>query len=118
MLGTTSRELVLEAIEPTWNRGYGRCLDHLRLLMPKLLPALQNQRFVFMAAYVRAVLSARARTAIDLKCDRSMWFDSYAVEHFAQTVVALLEAPLELCVEALAEIGRQQPLEEQRGPLG
>ena len=105
LFAMTHRDLMLDAIDPAWNRAYGRCLDHLRRLLPQLSPALQNQRFVLMGAYLNAALSARARALADHSRDHPMWSGSHGLEHFAQTVVALLEAPLHLSAEAWAEIG-------------
>src|SRR5262249_6421494 len=101
LFGMTHRDLMLDAIDPAWNRAYGRCLDHLRRLLPQLSPALQNQRFVFMGAYLSAVLSARERALADHSRDHPMWSGSHGLEHFAQTIVAMLEAPLDLSAEEL-----------------
>ena len=92
----THRDMMLDAIDPAWNRAYGRCLDHLRRLMPHLSPALQNQRFVFMGAYISAVLSARQRALTDHSRDHPMWSGASSLEHFMQSLVALLEAPVDL----------------------
>lgn len=118
LFSMTHRDLMLDALDPTWNRAYGRCLGHLRRLLPALSLALQNQRFVFMGAYLSAVLAARARALADHSRDHPMWSSAHGLEHFAQTVAALLEAPLVLSGEALAEIGRQQTPENRLGPVG
>lgn len=118
LFSMTHRDLMLDALDPTWNRAYGRCLGHLRRLLPTLSPALQNQRFVFMGAYLSAVLAARGRALADHSRDHPMWSSAHGLEHFAQTVVALIEAPLDLSGEALAEIGQQPTPENRLGPVG
>lgn len=106
MFGMTHRDLMLDAIDPAWNHAYGRCLDHLRRLIPHLTPALQNQRFVFMGATVSAVLAARERALADHSRPHPMWASDASFEHFAQVLTALLEAPVDLPAEALAAIDR------------
>lgn len=118
LFSMTHRDLMLDALDPGWNRAYGRCLGHLRQLLPELSPALQNQRFVFMGAYLSAVLAARARALADRSREHPMWAGDHGIEHFAQTVVALLEAPLDLAASALAEIGRQPTPANRLGPVG
>jgi AcrR family transcriptional regulator len=116
MLAMTHRDLMMDAIDASWNRAYGRCLDHLRRLLPGLPPALQNQRFVFMGAYLSAVLSARQRALADHSRDHHMWGAEHSLEHFAQSLVALLEAPADLSSEALRQASHAVP--EARGPIG
>ena len=118
LFGMTHRDLMLDAIDPAWNRAYGRCLAHLRRLLPDMSPALQNQRFVFMGSYLSAVLAARARALADHSRDHPMWDSAHGLEHFAQTVVALLETPLDLSAGAVAEIGREPTPDNRLGPVG
>lgn len=92
----THRDMMLDAIDPAWNHAYGRCLDHLRRLTPHLPPAIQNQRFVFMGAYISAVLSARQRALADHSRDHPMWTSESSLEHFLQSLVALVEAQVDL----------------------
>ncbi|SCW47256.1 transcriptional regulator, TetR family [Sphingobium faniae] len=116
----THRDMMLDAIDPAWNRAYGRGLDHLRSLMPAdLAPALQNQRFVFMGAYISAVLSARQRALADHSRDHPMWGSDASIEHFLQTLVALLEAPVDLPPHLLEGIGkRDDAAPHLSGPVG
>jgi AcrR family transcriptional regulator len=94
MLSMTHRELMMDALENRWNSGYLRCLEHLRRLMPAgLAPALKNQRFVFMGAYLSSVLAVRQRALSDLSRAHPTWGSDQTLEHFAQTVAAMLEAP-------------------------
>ncbi|WP_336962677.1 helix-turn-helix domain-containing protein [Sphingobium aquiterrae] len=119
MFSMTHRDLMLDAIDPRWNRAYGRCLDHLRRLMGHLSPALQNQRFVFMGAYLGAVLSARERALADHSRNHPMWGADYSLEHFTQSVVAMLEAPANLPHEVVAQIDRRgHPVPDSHGPVG
>lgn len=112
----THRDMMLDAIDPAWNSAYGRGLDHLRRLMPHLSPALQNQRFVFMGAYMSAVLSARQRALADHSRAHPMWGSESSLEHFMQSLVALLEAPANLPKEMLVGLGGGIP--EPPGPVG
>lgn len=93
IFGMTHRDMLLDAIDPAWNRAYGRCLDHLRRLLPQLTPAQQNQRFVFMGAAIGAVLSARERAVADHSRDHPMWTDRRALADFIQGLAAMLAAP-------------------------
>ena len=93
IFGMTHRDLMLAAIDPAWNRAYGRGLDHLRRLLPHLTPAQQNQRFVFMGATVGAVLSARERALSDPSRDHPMWTERDGLGDFIRTVAAMLTAP-------------------------
>ena len=115
----THRDMMLDALDPAWNSAYGRCLAHLRRLLPHLLPAVQNQRFVFMGAYISAVLSARQRALADRSRDHPMWNSEGSLEHFKQSLVALLEAPVDLAPDMLAGIGRRGGgMPEPPGPVG
>lgn len=112
LFGMTHRDLMMDAIDPRWNRAYGRCLDRLRRLLPHLSPALQNQRFVFMGTYLGAVLSARERALADHSRAHPMWSDGHGLEHFIQTLIALLAAPADLPDQGIAaiDVGADGPL--------
>lgn len=115
----THRDMMLDAIDPDWNNAYGRCLDHLRGMMADLPVALQNQRFVFMGAYLSAVLSARQRALADESRAHPMWGSEASVEHFLQTLVALLEAPADLPAAMLRQLGqRGGAIPDRPGPVG
>ncbi|WP_202842581.1 TetR/AcrR family transcriptional regulator [Luteimonas saliphila] len=93
MLGMTHRELFLDALEGRWNAGYLRCLEHLRRLMPPMPPALKNQRFVFMGAYLSSILSMREAAMTDPLRTHPVWSSPRTIEHLAVTLSALLQAP-------------------------
>lgn len=94
MLSMTHRDLMMDALENRWNSGYLRCLEHLRRLMPDLTPAMKNQRFVFMGGYLSSVLASRQRALSDLSRAHPTWSSAETLEHFTDTVTAVLEAPL------------------------
>jgi AcrR family transcriptional regulator len=96
MLTMTHRDLMMDALENRWNSGYQRCLDHLRRLMPAMPPVLQNQRLLFMGASLGAVLAARQQAMADSSRLHPVWDSPVSLEHFAQTLTAMLESPLEL----------------------
>ncbi len=106
MLTMTHRDLMMDALENRWNSGYQRCLEHLRRLMPPLPLALQNQRLLFMGAALGAVLAARQQAMADSSRIHLVWDSPISLEHFAQTLTALLGAPLELPpqLEGLSEL--------------
>ncbi|WP_068094365.1 TetR/AcrR family transcriptional regulator [Novosphingobium rosa] len=116
LFGMTHRDLMIEAIEPEWNHAYGRCLAHLRRLMPPMSSALRNQRFVFMGALLSAVLSARARALADRSRHHAMWADEMGLEHFAQVLTAVLEAECDL-PDSMAQITDSKRLADH-GPMG
>ncbi|KEQ52270.1 Regulatory protein TetR [Sphingobium chlorophenolicum] len=119
LFAMTHREMMMDALDPAWNGAYGRCLAHLRRLMPHLPPALQNQRFIFMGAYISAVLSARQRALADRSRDHPMWGSEGTLEHFKQSLGALLEAPVDLSPDMLAGIGRRDMgMPEPPSPVG
>lgn len=93
MFSLTHRETMMRILEGRWNRGYQRCLDHLRRLMPDMSPTMANQRFVFMGAYLGSVLSLRQRMLADASRAHPTWGSATTLDHFARTVTALLEAP-------------------------
>jgi AcrR family transcriptional regulator len=95
MLSMTHRELMMDALENRWNSGYQRCLKHLRALMPPMPRILQNQRFVFMGAYLGGVLARREQALGDDSRPHPIWSAAFSLEHFAQSLTALLEAPFE-----------------------
>lgn len=115
----THRDMMLDAIDPAWNSAYGRCLDHLRHMMRHLPAVLQNQRFVFMGAYISAVLSARQRALADHSRDHPMWGDAASLEHFVQSLVALLDAPADLPAEILVDLPKRDGFAlRPPGPVG
>lgn len=94
MLTMNQRALFMDALENRWNSGYLRCLDHLRRLLPHLSPAMQNQRFVFMGAYVACVLAFREAALSDRSRPHAMWRAQGTLADFIVTLTAMLEAPL------------------------
>ncbi len=93
LLGMTHRPVFMAALAGRWNRGYQRCLAHLRRLMPAMPTAQQNQRFVFLGAYLGGVLAARDAELADTRRAHPTWASDATLEHFAQTMSALLLAP-------------------------
>ncbi len=93
MLAMTHRDLMMSALGDRLNVGYRRCLDHLRQLMPDMPPALKNQRFIFMGNYLNAVLSARQRALADNSRRHPTWDADETLDHFAESVVAIIEMP-------------------------
>lgn len=95
LLSLSHRDLFLQTLGGRWNSGYLRCLAHLRRLMPPMSAAMQNQRFVFMGAYLGGVLAARDAQLADTTRGHPTWRAERTLAHFVATMTALLEAPAE-----------------------
>ncbi|WP_255341994.1 TetR/AcrR family transcriptional regulator [Hyphomonas sp. L-53-1-40] len=91
MLTMSHRTLFNDALGDRWNSGYQRCLKHLRVLMPSESRTIQNQRFIFLEAYLGGVLSAREARLDDKSRAHSTWNDKSTLAHFAATVTCMLE---------------------------
>jgi AcrR family transcriptional regulator len=93
LLGMSHRAFFMDTLAGRWNAGYLRCLRHLRRLMPDMPPAMKNQRFVFLGAYLGAVMAIRETELADRSRPHPTWGSSRTLEHFAHTATALIEAP-------------------------
>ena len=93
ILNMTHRELFLDAVGKRWNRGYQRCLEHLRRLMPEMAPAMANQRLGFVGSYVAQVLALRQATLADTRRRHATWPAERTLRHLAVTAAALIMAP-------------------------
>jgi AcrR family transcriptional regulator len=93
MLMLNHRELFMAALGKRWNSGYMRCLNHLRRVMSHLSPEIQNQRFVFMGAYLGSILSLREIELMDRSRPHKTWNATSTLTHFVETICAMLEAP-------------------------
>jgi AcrR family transcriptional regulator len=118
MLTMTHRALMMDALENRWNRGYQRCLDHLRRLLPDLPEQLRSQRFVFMGAYLGAVLAQRQQALADRSRPHPTWNSPVSLEHFAHSVTTLLEAPFAAAPDALVGDFAAVDASAGHGPLG
>lgn len=76
-----------------WNRGYQRCLDHLRALMPAMPLAMKNQRFVFFGASMAGILAAREVALADSSRTHPTWSSDDTMSNLAHLMTAFLEAP-------------------------
>lgn len=93
MLMLNQRDLFMAALEGRWNSGYLRCLDHLRRLLPKLGPTMQNQRFVFIGAYLASALALREAALADRSRPHRLWQAPETLADIIRTMTAILEAP-------------------------
>jgi AcrR family transcriptional regulator len=101
MLNMTHRDLFVSAIGNQWNRGYQRCLSHLRRLMPSMPTQLKNQRLMFLGGYIAMMLALRQTALSDTTRAHSTWPSDATLRHLAHTATAIIEAPDETA-EALA----------------
>ena len=98
ILNMTHRSLFVSAVGTEWNRGYQRCLVHLRGLMPPMSPAQANQRLVFAGAYIAQVLALRQMTLADRSRAHATWPQERTLRHLAESATALISAPGEALV--------------------
>lgn len=93
MLNMTHRDLFVDAIGNKWNRGYQRCLSHLRRLMPPIPTPLKNQRLMFLGGYVAMMLALRQTALSDTTRAHSTWPSDATLRHLAHTATAIIESP-------------------------
>lgn len=93
VLNMTHRELFTSAIGNQWNRGYQRCLSHLRRLMPPMPAAVKNQRMVFVGGYIAMMLALRQTALSDTTRIHSTWPSPEVLRHIVLTATAIIEAP-------------------------
>jgi AcrR family transcriptional regulator len=80
-------------LEGRWNVGYQRCLTHMRRLMPDMPPTAKNRRFVFVGAYVSALLAVREAMMDDPARGHPGWGSDATLQDIVQTTTAILDAP-------------------------
>lgn len=93
MLHMTHRKLFYDTVERKWDKGYKRCVMHLRRLMPEMPLEIKNQRILFFNASLRMILAMREGALADISRPHPMWGSPSSLEHLAQLVTAMLEAP-------------------------
>lgn len=93
MLHLTHRTLFYDAIEQQFDKGYKRCVAHLRRLMPVMPIDIKNQRLLFFGATLRSVLAMREGALADISRPHPMWGSRGSLEHFGQLLTEMLEAP-------------------------
>lgn len=94
MLGLSHRMLFMETLDGRWNRGYQRCLDHMRRLMPDMPPALKNQRFVFFGSSLGGILATREAELADLSRPHPMWRADQTLANLCKALAAIIEGPV------------------------
>ena len=93
LLGMSHREFLLDTLASEYNSGYLRCMEHLRRLMFPLPDHIVSQRLVFMGAYIGGVLASRESMLADQTRAHPTWQSDKTLSHFADTLIALIEAP-------------------------
>jgi AcrR family transcriptional regulator len=88
-----NRSLFEDAVKGRWNRGYQRCLDHCRRLLPAIAPRTMNQRLLFMGSAIGAILAARETELADQSRHHPMWSADATLDHIAQTLAAMIDQP-------------------------
>jgi len=92
-LGANHPAMAMEALEGRWNVGYQRCLTLLRPLMPDLSLAEKNRRFVFLGAYLGAILALRETMLADRARAHPIWRSEGTLDDIIETATAILTAP-------------------------
>jgi AcrR family transcriptional regulator len=92
-LSFSNPELIDDTLEGRWNRGYQRCLTHLRRLLPHLSRAEQGRRFVFLGSYVGALLAQREHMLADGARTHPTWRADATLDDIVRTATALVQAP-------------------------
>lgn len=88
-----NRALFEDAVRGRWNRGYQRCLDHCRRLLPAIPPRTMNQRLLFMGAAIGAILAARETELADQSRHHPMWSADATLDQIALTLAAMIDQP-------------------------
>lgn len=94
LLSLANDDFITRALDGRWNRGYQRCLQHLRRLMPDMPPAVKNRRFIFIGSYVGSLLALREMMLTDKTQAHPSWRSEAMLKDILQTTTAILEAPL------------------------
>lgn len=92
-LSLSDPDLIDQSLEGRWNKGYQRCLRHLRYLMSDMSRAEQNRRFVFLGSYVSSLLAQREAMMSDREHTHPTWASEATLQDIVQTAAAILEAP-------------------------
>lgn len=92
-LSFSSGDLIDSTLEGRWNRGYQRCLSHLRRLLPDLTRAEQSRRFVFLGTYVSALLAQREFMLADRVRAHPTWRSEAMLQDIVRTATSLVTAP-------------------------
>ncbi len=98
-LSVNHRALYVSALEGCRRSGYERCLAHIRDLLPHVPEAILDQRLVFLRIYLGAAMTAR-ESAFN-GGGRVFWTPRSTMEHFIDTIEAMLDAPVYARAEAV-----------------
>lgn len=90
VLQLSNRALFTDALAGRWNRGYLRCLDHVRRLTPDIPPTLLNQRLVFMGGAINGILASREAELADRSRDHPMWTDPETLDRVGDALAAIV----------------------------
>lgn len=93
LFAMTHRDRFMEALAGQWNTGFQTCIKLLRARMHHLPPRLQTERIVFIESYLGAVLAARETRLADDSRAHSIWSTTEVLDHFVQTICAIVTAP-------------------------
>jgi len=85
-------DLVDSTLEGRWNRGYQRCLTHLRRLLAHLSRSEQNRRFLFLGSYISTLLAQREFMLADPGRTHPTWRSKAMLDDIIRTATALLTA--------------------------
>ncbi len=83
-----NREAFEAIVVEHWNRGYQRCLDHIRRLSP-MSPEILERRLVFLSLGLRAVMTAR-EAAMAGHPDHGFWGPPATLDDLVETLVGMV----------------------------
>ena len=92
LMEMTYRERLLEILNGKLNSGHLRCLDHLRTMMPDMPKTRQTQKFIFIERYTISIIAGREAMLENPERSNSFWNEDATIEHFVESVVAMIEA--------------------------
>lgn len=94
LLSLNNAAMIDETLGGDHNRGYQRCLKHLRRLMPDMPLSAKNRRFVFLGAYVGSLLAIREENLVDTSRTHPTWRSESTLRDIVTTAAAILAAPV------------------------
>lgn len=93
-LSSSNPDLIDQTLDGRWNKGYQRCLQHLRQFMGGLSRDEQNRRFLFLGSYVSSLLAQREVMLADTSHAHPTWRSHATLRDIIHTAAAILQAPI------------------------
>lgn len=91
----TRRHFVAEQMRQMNLSVFNRLLAHMRELRPDIPDNIMQQRLIFVAWYMSAILSAREAATSQTRRGPDLWSAANSLGNLVDTATALIEAPME-----------------------